>query len=247
MTGRSIALMAGVVLGIAPVASASIMVTFDDPGGSGLSAEAEFSVVNPTTLEVRLKNTSTGVPGGFNNADQILTGVSWDFGVAGLDIGDITITGGSVFTGPTSMSIDFDIMNVGPNEDVSGEWGYGNMDTTGLLMNLISTVQANATMFPGANLDGPVEIDGPQGGLVADPVVVPLGGLGVIQDEVIATLTLSGPITEAELLDDLLNNGVLVEFGSDAAFIYGVVPTPGVLALMAMAGVVAARPRRRRE
>ena len=63
-----------------------------------------------------------------------------------------------------------------------------------------------------------------------------------IQDEVIVTLTLSGDITEAQLLDDLTNNLVRVEFGSDAFFI--TIPTPGVLALFGLAGVSSRRRRR---
>ena len=191
-----------------------------------------------------MRNTSTGTPAGFDSSDQILTGLAWDFGEPGFN-GDITITGGTVFTGPTSSSLNFSIQNVGPNEDVSGEWGFGNMDGTGLLTNFISGNSAQATPFGGLNLDGPVNIDGPQGGLVADPILVSLGGLGAIQDEVIATLSLSGALTEAELLADLIANGVRIEFGSDAAFIGGVVPAPGTIALLGIAGLLG-RPRRRR-
>lgn len=208
---------------------------------SGLGAEAEFTLLNPTTLELRYRNLSTGVPNGFDESDQILSGVSWDFGHPGFN-GDIVITGGTVVTGPTSMSINFDVANVGPNADVSGEFGYGNMDGTGALTNFVSSNTALATPFGGANLDGPVDIDGPQGGLVANPPVVPLAGLGAIQDEVIATLTLSDPYTDAELLADLLGNGVRFEFGSDATFID--FPAPGASTLLIGAGLVWARRRR---
>ena len=256
---RLLAILTGVWM--SEGAAGSIIVTFSDP--SGLAAEAEFSLLNATTLRIRLRNTSTGVPGGFGNSDQILTGLAWDFGDPGSN-GDITITGGTVFTGPKSRSLNFNIQNVGPNEDVSGEWGYGNMDGTGLLTNFISATTAHATRFGGLNLDGPVNIDGPQGGLVADPLLIPLGGLaaiqdevipilsfsggglGAIQDEVIATLSLSGALMESELLADLIANGVRVEFGSDAAFIDGVVPAPGTIALLAIAGLLG-RPRRRRD
>ena len=254
---RLIAILA--VVWMAEGVAGSIIVTFSDP--SGLAAEAEFSLLNATTLRIRLRNTSTGVPGGFGNSDQILTGLAWDFGDPGSN-GDITITGGTVFTGPKSRSLNFNIQNVGPNEDVSGEWGYGNMDGTGLLTNFISANTAQVTPFGGLNLDGPVNIDGPQGGLVADPLLIPLGGLaaiqdevivlsfsggglGAIQDEVIATLSLSGALTESQLLADLIANGVRVEFGSDAAFIDGVVPAPGTIALLGIAGLLG-RPRRRR-
>lgn len=184
------------VSAFAGAAPGSIIVNYNDP--SGLAAVAEFTVVNPTTLQVRLRNVSTGVPMGFSSADQILTGISWDFGPAGF--AGITITGGSVMSGASSSSLNFSVTNVGANSDVSGEWGYSNNDMSGLLQNFISANSAQVTPFGGENLDGPVDINGPQGGLVANPAIVPLGGVGAIQDEIIATLTLSGPIVEAVFL-----------------------------------------------
>lgn len=178
-------------------------------GPSGLTAEAEFNLPNATTLTVRLKNTSTGVPIGFTSADQLLTGVSFDFA------GATSITGGSVVTGPSSASLNFSIANVSANADVSGEYGFGNGGTTGFLPNFFSGNQAGATQFAGPNLDATTGINGPQAGLVANPIVVPLGGLGAIQDEIVATLNLSQAIQDLSFLD----NGVIAEFGSDAAFI----------------------------
>ncbi|MFG0305628.1 MAG: XDD4 family exosortase-dependent surface protein [Phycisphaerales bacterium JB040] len=212
--------------------------TFYFVGADGLSAEAEFTLINPTTLEVRLKNTSTGVPSGFSNSDQLLTGVSWDFGAPGQGIGDNTITGGSVVIGPSSASVDFDTGSYGAGTDVSGEFAYGNMDGTGLLENFFSTNTAQATPFGGANLDGPVNIDGPQPGLISNAFSLPLGGLGAIRDEVIATLTLSQALADTSFLQ----NGVRVEFGSDAYFI--TVPAPTSAALLGLAGLVGARRRR---
>ncbi|MCH7720867.1 MAG: PEP-CTERM sorting domain-containing protein [Planctomycetes bacterium] len=221
-------LVAAALLVASQVASASELVLFSDP--SGLSAEAEFSLLDDgMTLEVRLRNTSTDVPDGFDNSDQILTGISWDFGEPGFN-SDPEITGGTVRTGPNSMSINFDILDVGPDEDVSGEWGFGNMDGTGALTNFITANNPVASPFGGQNLDGPVSIDGPQGGVVGVPILIDLGGLGAIQDEIIATLTLS------EALDDLgflTDNGARVEFGSDAFFI----PEPASLGLLLLGAV----------
>lgn len=170
-------------------ADAGLVMLFDD--GSGLSAEAEFTLLGAgDILEIRLKNTSTSIPFGFSNSDQLLTGVSWDFGHVGFN-GDAMITGGSVVTGSSSSSINFSIANVGPNSDVSGEYGYGNMDGSGALTNFVSGNAAQAIPFGGANLDGPVVIDGPQAGLLSSLASVPLGGLGAIQDEIVATLTLA--------------------------------------------------------
>lgn len=235
----SILAMLGVLA--AATAQAGTIYSFSDV--SGLSAEAEFTVVGGSgdELEIRLRNTSTGVPMGFDNADQILTGVSWDFGHPGFN-GDIMITGGSVAIGPTSSSINFDSGAYGPGEDVSGEYGYGNMDGTGALTNFVSALTAQATPFGGANLDGPVNIDGPQGGLVADPELVALGGLGAIQDEVLISVMLDGTITQAELDADLASNLVRFEFGSDASFF--TVPEPSTaLFVMLGLGLLGARGR----
>ena len=206
----------------------------------GLQAEAEFTIINATTLEIRLKNTSTGVPAEFSaGADQILTSISWSFG------GTTVITGGSVKTGPSSASLNFSISNVGANADVSGEYGFGNGGSTGLFDNFISGNSAGITPFGGANLDGPVSLNGPQAGLVANPLPIGLGGQGAIQDEWIATLTLSGdPLTDLNFLDD----GATIEFGSDAAFITTHAPEPStfILAAVACAGMIGLARRRRR-
>lgn len=234
---RLITAASALALATSPVL-ASETFHFSDP--SGLAAEAEFTLLNPTTLEVRLKNTSTGGPLGFDSADQILTGISWDFGDVGINDGDPVITGGTVVIGPESNSINFSTGSYGPGTDVGGEWGFGNAGATNFLPNFISALAAGTTPFGGPNLDGPVHLDGPQGGLVADPPITSLGGLGAIQDEIIATLTISEPL---ENLDFLAANLVTVEFGSDAAFI--TVPEPGSLVLLAV-GMIGSLLRRHR-
>ena len=207
------------------------MFILSDP--SGLAAEVEFTLLGPNTLEVRARNISTGVPAGFDSSDQLLTGISWDFGHPGFN-GDTMITGGTVVIGSSSASVNFQLPGepvvVYPSGyDVSGEYGYGNEDGTGLLTNFVTATSSRATPFPGANLDATVSIDGPQAGMVADSILVPLGGLGAIQDEIIATLTLSEEIYD---LDFLRENLVRVEFGSDAAFI--TTPVPGAALLGAI-------------
>ncbi len=232
----SLTLVAAAFFALVASGESLLAVTIPVFDGSGLSAEVEFTLPDATTLQVRAKNTSTGAPAGFDSADQILTSVSWDFG------GATSIVGGSVATGPSSASVNFSVAEVGANADVSGEYGFGNGGTTGLHANFVSGNTAGATPFGGANLDGPIELNGPQGGLIANPAVVSLGGLGAIQDAWIATLTLSSPIENLDFLD----NGVIVEFGSDAAFLPGVpgggvVPEPSaaVLAAIGFAAVFA--------
>ncbi len=222
-------------LGLSLPASAAII---HYTSASGLSAEVEFTLLDATTLEVRARNTSTGVPSGFSNADQILTGVSWDFGQPGVNAADPKIISGIVIIGPQCQTLNFSTGSSGPGYDVSGESGYGNNDGSGALPNFVSSNSAQSTPFGGVNLDSTVNLDGPQGGLVANPVLVPLGGLGAICDEYVATLTIDQPLSDLSFLA----NSVTVEFGSDAAFLT-VVPEPATLALLAL-GALTIRRRR---
>ncbi len=234
-------IVAAGAMGASQCAWSGIVVQFDD--GSGLKAEAEFTLNGAgDAMTIRLKNTSTSIPSGFDASDQLLTGISWDFGDVGFN-GDVMITGGSVRTGPSSASVNFDVMNVGSNADVSGEYGYGNMDGTGALTNFVSSNIAQATPFGGANLDGPVNIDGPQGGLLSSLASVPLGGLGAIQDEILISLSLSDPLAdEPEIFGDLML--VRVEFGSDAHFITTLFPSPGTIGVFLIGGLLASRRKR---
>lgn len=231
---RKLPALLGVAALATPLAHAGDQFILSDP--SGLSAEVEFTLLNPTTLEVRVKNTSTGAPLGFDSSDQLLTGVSWDTGDIGINLGDPEITGGTIVIGPTSSSLNFDTGSYGPGTNVGGEWGYGNMDGSGGLPNMISGNTAQVTPFGGPNLDGPDSIDGPQAGLVASPEVVGLGGLGAIQDEVIATLTISEPLSDLQFLYD---NLVRVEFGSDAAFLQ--TPEPATIAMLGVGALALLR------
>jgi hypothetical protein len=142
--------------------------------------------------------------------------------------GSITITGGSVVVGSgstayfrTSTSSTF-----GATDDISGEWGYGNSGTTGFgtLVNYVSAMQAGTTAFSDVNLDSTPQLDGPQGGLTAG--IIGLGGLGAVQNSVLITLNLNGSLSNL----DFLKNGVIIEFGSDAAFVP--VPEPSTMLLL---------------
>ena len=227
---RAIVLCAGTLLAV--TAAQADVLYFSH--SSGLAAEAEFTLLDATTLQIRLCNTSTGLPAGFDNSDQILTGISWDFGLPGMDPSDVTIIGGSVAIGTSSESLNFDTGNYGPGFDVSGEYGYSNIGATGMLPNMLTSNQAQATPFGGDNLDGPVNLSGPQGGLVSNPPLVDIGGLGAIQNEIIATLYLSAPLSDLGFLYD---NPLVIEFGSDAAF----VPTPGSALLLGLSALVVRR------
>ncbi len=201
---------------------------------NGLAAQATFTLddSNLAELKIELVNISTGVPAGFDSSDQLLTGISWDFGMAAVG------ATGMVVIGPDGYSINFDI-NLGADDDVSGEWGYGNTGGTGMLTNIVSTNTAKATRFSDTNLDGPLDLDGPQAGICTDPPQVSLGGnLGAIADSVIITLTLDTPLAN---LNFLLENGVVAEFGSDAAFL---VPEPTTICLLGFGALSLIRRKR---
>ena len=221
----------GVLVGLGAIttaASASQTFYFSDP--SGLSAVATFDLIDATTFEVRYRNTSTGIPDGFSRADQILTSIAWDFGEPGAHFQDPLITGGHVLIGEESRTLGFDTGEYGPGTDVSGEYGYSSSGFPGLLQNYVTAAILESTPFGGPNLDGPLDIWGPQGGLIAEEFV-PLGSLGAIQQEVVATLFLTVPVFD---LDFLENNGTMVEFGMDAFYLHGV-PAPGALGLLGLA------------
>lgn len=199
---------------------------------NNLQAKVRFQWddVTPDVLIIDLTNTSTGVPAGFSNSDQILTGISFN-------LGGPMIVGGSVELAPGGTSFNMDIPVTG-GDDLSGEWGYGNGGGSGLLTNSVSTSASRTTPFGGTNLDGPVSLAGPQGGVTTNPPLIPVGGLGVVADTIIITLQLDSP------LDDLLFveiGGVVAEFGSDAAH---VVPIPEPATWILMIGALALLRRR---
>jgi len=239
MAPRSVIAAAAALTLAAGAANAGIVLS--GTGANGLSGEAEFTLVTGTQLQIRLKNTTGVVPAGFQGAAQILTAVGFDLGAAGNQASDPTITGGNVKVGPTSFSVNFDVQSKLAGDDVSGEWGYSNTAQSGQLANYIAAMAAGTTGFGGPNLDGPGNLDGPQGGLISAGSGATLGGLGAVENEVVITLNLSKSIPNL----DFLNRGARFEFGSDAFFLDVQIPTPGAAALAGVGLLAAARRRRR--
>ena len=243
------------ILAFISTAGASVLTeTFDltasaDPNVDigGISARAIFTLdtATPTVMQIELFNTSTGAPAGFSNVDQLLTGISFDFGHPGYN-GDPMIYDDpsidEVVIGPGGRSINFDNVpsQLGAGDNVSGEWGFGNQDGTGMLTNFIAANRSQATAFTGDNLDGPSNIDGPQGGICTDPALIDLSGTGAIVGSVVIIVPLDAPLSN---LDFLYENGVMAEFGSDAAFV--VVPEPATLSLLALGGLAVLKRRRK--
>lgn len=213
------------------------VINFSAP--SGLAGQAEFTMIDGQTFQIRLANTSTSVPVGFDSADQLLTGISFDIGLPGSNASDPVITGGTAVIGTTSQSVNFSTGSYGPGQDLGGEWGYGNSGGSGAMNNAISGNTAGVVAFGGPNLDGPASLNGPQGGLVASPALVSLGGLGAIQNEILIEFTLDSSVSG---LSDIIGNGARIEFGSDAAFID--VPAPAGAPVLAGLCLVVARRRR---
>lgn len=196
---------AGALLALASSPFAQESWAFND--GNGFSAVATFRLVNPTTLEVSLLNTSMGIPAVADSSDTILTGLSWDFD------GESSILGGTAATGLTSMSVGF-TTEVGANDDISGEWGFGNIGSTNMYPQMISANEAHMMPFGGANLVGPVALNGPGGGVISNEGAALLGGQGAVKDEVVVTLALTDPLADLAFL----LNGVRFEWGSDYVF-----------------------------
>lgn len=242
---RTFALSAAAAVAMATASASASTVSFAHT--SGLSAEASFTLLSGgSTLQIALRNTSTGAPSGFDSADHLLSSVA--FNLNGLSI---VGNGSSVHIGASSESVNFNGY-YGPGSNVSGEFGYGNSGTTGFENhpNFVSTSNGgNPTRFNGPNLHGPPSgsLNGPQGGLVSNAHLGSIADHAAINDEIIITLNLSGTLADLSFL----SNGVRVEFGSDKMFLDGtmtstlLVPLPGA-AGMAGLGLVLVGSRRRR-
>lgn len=135
-------------------------------------------------------------------------------------------TSSSVTVASGSTTVGFDQSGAdgqGAGFDVSGEWGatVGAFDPgDGFNYHFASANEAHVTQFSGANRDGPVGLNGPQGGVVEDSAA--RGGLGVVDNGVMLTLALSGTpnATQQTAFFTALQNSAnsFVEWGSSAAF-----------------------------
>lgn len=212
--------------------NADLIWTWDN--NEGLSAYATVSQADSDTLRIVVENTSTAWPSWMpaDSSNQILTSISFEL-PAGLEI-----VGGSAILGDGAVTIDFDDVGsqLSAGDDVSGEWGFGNDGgKVNLARNFITAMTNHSTAFGGANLDGPSNLNGPQGGLVANPLLFSLGGLGAIRGPVVFELHING---QFDLLQVTRGN---IEFGSDAAFVgpgtVEQVPEPTTATLLALGGV----------
>jgi hypothetical protein len=210
---------------------------------TGQTASADFSFTDSTQLKITLTETTPAADSSLVGSGAILTGIGFllpDNAVIVLP-GGVTIATGSASVGfrPQRQPPE----DLGAGADVSGEWGatVGGekpMDGVGN-WDFVSTITAQVTKFAGANLDGPSQLSGPQGGLLLDSAA--RGGLGVIENSVIILLTLDAdPSVDGnqDLTDnqqtaflDSLSTKSLVEYGSDEAFGYPI-PEPATMLLV---------------
>lgn len=235
------AIVAGLFFTLAP-AHADIVVDYVvDAGGNnsdplnGLAARATYTL-SGDQLSILLENTSAGVPVGFDTSDSLL--VSLGINLPGVQFA----TGDAADIGPGSIGIGTWATR-GPGESVGEEWLWTNDfggDLLELYAQVISTSQGQGggltTRFDG----GSGTVGGPFGGIAADPVLRSIpGSQHAVSDSIRFELTLSAPLTEAELRPAA--RASIVEYGSDQRYLR--VPEPASIALVGI-GVAALRRRR---
>jgi len=197
-------------------------------GTSGLSAAAEFSLLDSTMLEVILSNTSTS-PFGGGGANMVLSSINFD-----LDGGQII--GGSVALADGSMIVHKSgstwVQTAG-SIDLNDEYAYSNAgvgNSGNPYPNALNSVTSHSnggnglTTFNGdSGLSGGLDFGGIASGSS------PFGSSDFVLNTVVITLILD---TEYHDLS-FLSNGSYVEFGSDYAYVPGKhTPEPATLLLM---------------
>ena len=236
-------------LGMFPKAASADLLTFTGTGiNAGLSAKAEFTLVNSTTLKIVLTNTTTSLPSKLASdaaSNALLTTLAFKLP------NNLNILGGSADVAPGSTLY-------GATGNISKEWGWGK-SSSGLCCEMVdpytqfndwvSTKQPGTTQFKSGSLDGTSGISGPDFGLA--PTNYVSGGQEYIKSSATFTLSLSGAIPDLSFL----KNSAVVEYGSDAAFITASnftapppngAPEPGAMALLGLGIAGLYRQRRRR-
>ncbi len=182
-------------LAVFPRSASADLLTFTGTGvNTGLSATADFTLLNATTLRIVLTNTSTSLPSYLSSdaaSNQLLTSLAFRLpGTTTILGGTATISGGST----------------GPAGNIGKEWGYGwngsgqcceNTDPTHTYNDWISTLSAGTTQFSPGSLDNS-GLNGPKYGLAPNPAFG--SPLTSISNSATFTLNLSGGIPDLSFL-----------------------------------------------
>jgi len=224
-----------------PFATGDVIVNYtQDAGGAnplplnGLAAQALFDI-DGKYLSILLKNTSTGVPAGFDTAASLL--VSLGMNLPGADI----LSGDAAVIGPDATGLGaWSDRTAGAS--VGEEWLWTN-DYGGDLMegwrHVLSTSQGQGggtvTRFDGNS----GTVDGPFGGIAAAPAILSIPpNRPAVSDAILFELTLTRPLSAAEL--EQVARGSIVEFGSDQRYLTPT-PEPSALALLLVAALLRRR------
>jgi hypothetical protein len=225
-------LFALALLGLSSAPALAVPITVDQilyasgTNLAGLSGTVDMTL-SGNTLTITLTNTSLDSAGA--GAGILLTGIGFQLptGVS-ISSGSATIAAGSTgvaFSGTGGTS-------------VSQEWGYDNSplnsglySTAGGYTTVVSSMESQTqTQFAAGSIAPPVNLNGPDFGLVSTLETDPLGtGVEAIRNSIVISLLLTGPVP-SNLLALIQSGTVGLSFGSPNTATQ--VPEPSSLLLL---------------